>query len=120
MEKDIPGCLGGTCVWSCAQIPEKHRAKPCFALQNKNTACQFRCGVARVGRAISAGCQHPRLWSTHLNKSLVSAEGWNVRLCCGSEVQINVRRELRARRFEGEDGCVGWRWGSQKILGTGI
>ena len=25
----------GTCVWSCAQIPEKHRAKPCFALQTK-------------------------------------------------------------------------------------
>lgn len=29
----LPVC--GTCVWSCAQIPEKHRAKPCFALQTK-------------------------------------------------------------------------------------
>ncbi len=52
----LPVC--GTCVWSCAQIPEKHRAKPCFALQNKNTACQFRYGVGTLRRGAGVGlCQ---------------------------------------------------------------
>ncbi len=49
----------------------------------------------------------------HLDKSFVSAEGWNVRLCCGFEVQINVRREVPAWCSEREnDG------GELKDLGT--
>lgn len=69
----------GTCVWSCAQIPEKHKVKLCFALQNKNTACQFRCTVGKLGGwglggGWFAGCQRSRQRRTHLDKSFVSAE----------------------------------------------
>ena len=88
----LPVC--GTCVWLCAQIPEKHRAKPCFALQTKTLLVSLdmgweswkgggRCGALPVVSYVRV----------HLNKSFVSAEAWNVRLCCGFEVQINVRRE---------------------------
>lgn len=44
-----------------------------------------------------AACQRSRLPSAHLDKSFVSAEGRNVRLCCGFEVQINVRHGSTGR-----------------------
>lgn len=67
MGKDIPGwlCVAHVFGHVHAQIPEKHRAKPCFALQNKNTACQFgykggkvEAGVVR-GFASCQRCQSP-------------------------------------------------------------
>lgn len=78
----------------------------CIAKQKHYLSVQMWGGKVGLGRGFSASCQHSRLWSTHLDKSPLSAEGWNMRLCCGSEVQINVRRELLAWHFEGRDGHV--------------
>lgn len=64
----------------------------------------------RVGKSRRGWCGASPVVSdvrAHLDKSFVSAEGWNVRLCCGFEVQINVRCEVSVWCCEGEDGGDG-------------
>lgn len=73
----------------------------------------------RVGKSRRGWCGASPVVSdvrAHLDKSFVSAEGWNVRLCCGFEVQINVRREVSAWCCEGRMMVMGW--GGLKDWGT--
>lgn len=94
-----------------AQIPEKHKSKtPSLHCKTKTllVSSDIRVGKSRWGGWCGASPVVSDV-RTHLDKSFVSAEGWNVRLCCGFEVQINVRREVSALCYEGEMvGWVGW------------
>lgn len=108
----LPVC--GTCVWSCAQIPEKHRAKPCFALQTKTLLVSLDMGwESWKGGGRGAGlCQ----------LSAMSEPISTNRLCqlrdgtWGSVVVLKYRSmsgvKVPGRCCEGEDGG-GWRGGKR-------
>ena len=93
-KKDIAGCpVCATCLVMCSNTRKA---------QNKNTI------FLESGKWVGvASCQHARLRWSQLDKSFVSAEGWNVSLCCGFEVQINVRCEALTRRCERTDAGGG-------------
>lgn len=83
----------GTCIWFCAQMPEKQNAKPALHCKTKTLLVSLDMEWKTEAGA-SLVVSNVRY---HLDKSFLSVEGWNVRLCCGLEVQINVRREELAQ-----------------------
>lgn len=105
MGTDIPGCLCVAHVFGrVLKYQKSTEQNPALHCKIKNTACQFG---YEVGKWRQGWCGPSPVVSdvrAHLDKSFVSAEGWNVRLCCGFEVQINVRREVSAWCCEGKDG----------------
>lgn len=89
-------------VWHMCLLKYQKSTEQNLALHCKirSTACQFGyevgkwCGPSAVVSDVRAP----------LDKLFVSAEGRNMRLCRGFEVQINVRREVSAWCCEGKDG----------------
>lgn len=122
MGKDIPGwlCVAHVFGHVHAQIPEKHRAKPCFALQNKNTACQFgykggkvEAGVVR-GFASCQRCQSPSRQIVRVSWG-VEREAllwfWSTDQCQAWSIGVVLWRE-----DGGDGGGGGWKdWGTWNI-----
>lgn len=117
MEKGIPGrlCVWYMCLVMCMLTYQKSTE------QNPSLHCKTKTLLVssdiRVGKSRWGWCGASPVVSdvrTHLDKSFVSAEGWNVRLCCGFEVQINVRREVSALCYEGGGGGGVKRLGNQE------
>lgn len=103
--KDVAGRPSACGIESvCCSNTRKSQSQTRFALQTKDPCLSEEKRGGKVGGvrggalpAVSGrGCREP-----HLDKSFVSAEGWDTRLCCGFEEQINVRHEVVPQSCEG-------------------